>query len=70
MLMEVKNQFKVSVLSIKFACMRELLNKTTFISNVLFMILNNASMIIQWIVLFSLKENIGGYSFNQVLLLW
>lgn len=68
--MEVKNQFKVSILSIKFACMRELLNKTTFISNVLFMILNNASMIIQWIVLFSLKENIGGYSFNQVLLLW
>ena len=54
MLMEVKNQFKISFLSVKYALMREMLNKTTFITNVLFMILNNASFIIQWIVLFSL----------------
>lgn len=70
MLMEVKNQFKVSFLSIKYSVMRELLNKFTFVSNVVFMILNNASMIIQWIVLFSLRENMGGYTFREVLLLW
>ena len=49
MLMEVKNQLNVSLLSIKYALMREMLNKTTFISHIVFMILNNASFIIQWI---------------------
>ena len=38
--------------------------------NVIFMILNNATFIIQWIVIYSIKEDIGGYTFNQVLLLW
>ena len=70
MLMEVKNQIKISFLSIKYALIREMLNKTTFISNIVFMILNNASFLIQWIILFALKDNIGGYSFRQVLLLW
>ena len=70
MLMEVKNQLKVSLLSIKYALMREMLNKTTFITNILFMILNNSSFIIQWLVLFSLKKDIGGYTMNHVLLLW
>lgn len=70
MLTAVKNQIKVTKLSIKYALMRELLNKVTFLSNVIFMIINNSSMIIQWIVLYSLKDNIGGYSLKQVLLLW
>ena len=70
MLMEVKNQIKVMMLSFKYAVMREMLNKVTFLSNVIFMILNNATFIIQWIVLFSLRENVGGYTFNQVLILW
>lgn len=70
MLMAVKNQLKVSYLSVKYALMREMLNKVTFFTNIIFMILNNASCIIQWIVLYSLKDNIGGYTFNQMLLLW
>lgn len=70
MLMVVKNQLKVNFLTIKYAIMRELLNKVTFFTNVFFMILNNASFIIQWIVLFSIREEMGGYSLKQVLLLW
>ena len=70
MLTEVKNQWKVTRLSIKYALMRELLNKATFISNIFFMVLNNSCMIVQWIVLFSIKDNMGGYTFKQVLLLW
>ena len=70
MLMEVKNQIKVMMLSFKYAVMREMLNKVTFLSNIIFMILNNATFIIQWIVLYSLRENVGGYTFNQVLMLW
>lgn len=70
MLMEVKNQFKISMLSVKYALIREMLNKTTFLTNIIFMVLNNASFIIQWLVLYSLKDNVGGYTFKQVLLLW
>lgn len=70
MLMAVKNQIKISFLSVKYALMREMLNKVTFFTNIIFMILNNAAFIVQWIVLFSLKDNVGGYTFNQVILLW
>jgi len=70
MLMAVKNQLKVSYLSVKYALMREMLNKVTFFTNIIFMILNNASFIIQWVVLYSLKDNVGGYTFKQVMLLW
>ena len=70
MLMAVKSQIKISLLSIKYALIREMLNKTTFITNIVFMILNNASFIVQWLVLYSLKNNVGGYTFKQVFLLW
>ena len=70
MLTEVRSQIKVTRLSIKYAIMRELLNKVTFLSNVVFMMLNNASMLVQWIVLYSIKDNMGGYTFKQVMLLW
>ena len=70
MLTVVKNQIKISLLSVKYALIKESLNKVTFITNILFMILNNASFIIQWLIFFSLKDNIGGYNMNKVLLLW
>lgn len=70
MLMEVRNQIKISYLSIKYAMMKEMINKASFLSNIVFMVLNNSSFIIQWLILFSLKESIGGYSFEQVMLLW
>lgn len=70
MLTVVKNQLKVSLLSVKYALMREMLNKTTFLTNIVFMILNNASFIIQWMILYAIKDDVGGYTFKQVLLLW
>ena len=70
MLTAVKNQMKVTLLSVKYALMREMINKVTFFMNIVFMILNNASFIIQWIILYSIKDDVGGYSFNQILLLW
>ena len=70
MLTAVKNQIKVSRLSIKYALQREMLNKVSFFSNIIFMIINNACFIIQWIILFSLKSDIGGYNLKQVILLW
>lgn len=70
MLTEVNNQLVVNGLSLKYALQREMLNKFTFFSNIIFMILNNACFIIQWIILYAIRDNVGGYTFNQVLLLW
>lgn len=50
--------------------MREMLNKVSFLSNIIFMIINNACFIIQWVLLYSLKESIGGYTLKQMILLW
>lgn len=66
----VKNQFHVCFLSVKYNIMREMLNKVTFLTNIGFMILNNATFILQWVVLFHLKEDIGGYAMKDVMLLW
>jgi uncharacterized protein (TIGR02328 family) len=66
----IYNYDKRYLLNYSQSVMREMLNKVTFFTNIIFMILNNASCIIQWMVLYSLKDNIGGYTFNQMLLLW
>ena len=70
MLTAVKNQIKISLLSVKYALQREMLNKVTFFSNIIFMIINNGCFLVQWIILYALKDGIGGYSFKQILLLW
>lgn len=70
MLMAVKNQLKVTIKSIKYNIMRQMLNKVTFVSNIIFMMLNNACFLIQWIILFNLKETMGGYDLQDVFLLW
>lgn len=70
MLMGVKNQLRVCLLSIKYNIMKEMTNRVTFISNIIFMMLNNAAFIIQWMILFGLKKEIGGYTMREVMLLW
>lgn len=70
MLTAVKNQWKVTLKSIKYATMKQMENRASFLMNIFFMILNNASFILQWVILYSVKSDVGGYSFNQVLLLW
>ena len=70
MLTAAKNQLRVILLSIKYNIMREMTNRVTFLTNVLFMILNNASFLIQWLLLFHLKSDIGGYGFREVMILW
>ncbi len=70
MLTAVKNQVRVCALSIKYNIMREMLNQVTFLMNVTFMILNNASILIQWFILFRLREEIGGYTMREIMVLW
>ena len=66
----VKNQLRICLLAIKYNIMREMLNRVTFLTNIGFMILNNATFILQWMILFHIKEDIGGYTMREVMLLW
>jgi ABC-2 type transport system permease protein len=70
MLTAAKNQFRVILLSLKYNIMREMTNRATFLTNVLFMILNNSTFLIQWMLLFHLKSDIGGYALKEVMVLW
>lgn len=70
MLMVVKNQLKIVLLSVKYNLMREMTNRLTFMTNIVFMVLNNATFIIQWMILFQYKDSIGGYLKNDVFTLW
>lgn len=66
----VKNQLRVCLLSVKYNLMREMLNKVTFLTNIGFMALNNASFIIQWVILLRIKGDVGGYGMKEIMLLW
>ncbi len=70
MLMEIKKELKFMLLNVKYNLAREMTNKITFLTNIIFMILNNASFIVEWIIFYSLKNNIGGYNFKDIILLW
>ena len=70
MLTAVKNQLRVCLLSLKYNIMREMVNKVTFLTNVCFMVLNNAALLVQWFILFRLREDVGGYTLREIMLLW
>jgi ABC-2 type transport system permease protein len=44
--------------------------RASFVTQVLGMVLNNASFIIFWLILYSHLGNIRGYGFNDVMFLW
>lgn len=70
MLTAAKNQLWVCFLSIQYNIMREMVNKVTFLTNISFMVLNDASILVQWFILFRLREDVGGYTLREVLMLW
>lgn len=70
MLTGVKNQTKVLLLSVKYNLMREMVNRVSFFTNVGFMMLNNATFIIQWIILFQIRDDFGGADFKGIMMLW
>ena len=69
MLTAVKNQMRVCLLSVKYNIMREMVNKVTFLTNICFMLLNNATFLVQWIILLRLREDVGGYTMREIMLL-
>ena len=70
MLTEAKKELKLIFLSMKYNLAREMTNKATFLTNIIFMVLNNACFLVEWIIFYSLKDNIGGYALKDVILLW
>jgi ABC-2 type transport system permease protein len=70
MLMEVKKYIKLMFISFKYNLAKEMTNRGNFIMQVVFMILNNSTFIIQWVIIFSLKSTIGEYHLNDMLILW
>lgn len=55
---------------LKLNIQKELQYKTSFFLKVIMMVANNAFFIIQWYIIFSLVDNIAGYTFNDVILIW
>lgn len=70
MLTEVKKELKILFLSIKYNIMKEMTNSLSFVLNVVFMMLNNATFLIQWAIFFTLKDDFGGYTMKEIMLLW
>ena len=58
--------FSYFILNIK----KEWQYKASFIMQIISMMFNNLFFIIQWKVIFSIVDNIGGYGFRETMLLW
>ena len=70
MLTVVKSNLKIMFLSIKYNLMKCMENNVAFMTSIIMMIFNNATFIIQWLTIFAVKETIGGYTMNDVMLFW
>lgn len=68
--MAVKNNFKLIFSYLKLNLKKEWKYKTSFFMQMIMMILNNAFFIIQWYIIFTLVDNIGGYGFKETMILW
>lgn len=70
MLTEVRKEFKIMLLSVKYNIIKHMANPVSFVLNIILMMLNNSAFIVQWIILFSLKDSFGIYGIKEVCLLW
>lgn len=70
MLTAVKGNLKLMFLGIKYNTMKCMENKVAFATSVIMMIFNNATFIIQWLTIFAIRETVGGYRLNDVMLFW
>lgn len=68
--MAVKNNLKLIFSYFKLNLKKEWKYKSSFIMQMLMMILNDLFFIIQWYIIFELVDNIGGYGFDETMLLF
>ena len=70
MFMGVKNNFKLIFSYLKLNVKKEWKYKSSFFMQIIMMVLNDAFFLIQWFIIFNLVDNIGGYGFNETMMLW
>ncbi len=68
--MGVKNHLKLIFSYNKLNIKKEWKYKSSFFMQIAMMILNDLFFIIQWLLIFNLVDNIGGYRFEETLLLF
>lgn len=68
--MGVKNHLKLIFSYFKLNVKKEWKYKASFFMQILMMILNDLFFIIQWYIIYQLVDDIGGYGFNETMLLW
>ncbi|MEM6338308.1 MAG: ABC-2 family transporter protein [Pseudomonadota bacterium] len=70
LLVELRKNIAILFINFKYNLAKEMENRSSFILQIIFMVVNNSLFILQWIVFFSLKPTIGGYNFDNILILW
>lgn len=70
MFMAVKDNLKLIFSYFKLNIKKEWKYKSSFIMQIIMMILNDMFFIIQWYIIFQLVDDIGGYGFKETMLLW
>ena len=68
--MAVKNNLKLIFSYFKLNLKKEYKYKASFFMQMSMMILNDLFFIIQWLIVFDLIDNIGGYGFNETIMLF
>ena len=68
--MAVKNHLKLIFNYFILNLKKEWKYKSSFFMQIVMMILNDLFFIIQWVIIFKMVDNIGGYGFNETLLLF
>ncbi|XMB85174.1 ABC-2 family transporter protein [Mycoplasmatota bacterium WC44] len=68
--MEVKKNILLIFTCIKYNLLKEMEYRFAFIFQIVGMILNNGTFIVQWMILFTLKSDFEGYVFQDILILW
>ena len=68
--MAVKNNLKLIFNYLILNIKKEWQYKASFFMQIIMMIVNDAFFIIQWYIIFRLVDNIGGYGFNEAMLIW
>ena len=54
----------------KLNLQKEYQYKSSFYTQIIMMMLNNAFFILQWLIIFGITDSIGGYGFSEIMLLW
>lgn len=68
--MAVRNNLKLIFSYLRLNLRKEWKYKSSFFMQIITMMLNDAFFIVQWYIIFGLVDTIGGYGFNETMLLW